>query len=183
MNIKPKNYEIGDGSSPIRTPRLSSDVICQRRKLLSRGAIPKRPKSAGKSSLGMETDSRNELEIMFSKMRSKNSGGPMPNTPKKSPELCQNRPKKSPIHSPTKILFKYKKSPTTIMKDLKSKLDGNKVKNIVKRIESGQALNTPKSAKKKVNRSIKKSAVKSKRRPSISLDQPKIDTFLRKEDK
>ena len=61
-------------------------------------------------------------------------------------------------------------------------MDGNEVRNIVRKIESGQAPSTPKSAKVGVTRSIKKSAVRSKRKPSISLNQPKIDTFLRKDD-
>ena len=72
------------------------------------------------------------------------------------------------------------------MRDLKHKIEGNRVLNLVRTIESRQQPNSPKSAKARSFGSVKKFEKKtprSKRRLSILENQAKIDSFFRKESK
>ena len=67
------------------------------------------------------------------------------------------------------------------MKELKSKLEGNRVKNMVKKFEIGQIPSSPRSAKKKEFGALRKSGKKatpSKRKSSVLTNQPKINTFF-----
>ena len=123
----------------------------------------------------LRQNQKSKLELTFDKFRSKNALRPT------------KIPPKTPVKtSPTKILSKYKKSPKTIMSEIKHKLEGNRVKNLVKYFESGQKLGlspkTPKSAKSRAFGAIKEKAVKairSKTNDSVSLSkQPKINTVF-----
>ena len=67
------------------------------------------------------------------------------------------------------------------MRDLKLKIEGNKVRNLVRALESRNLPGSPKSAKKKSFGSIKmndKKSSKSKRKPLTAKNQPKIDSFF-----
>ena len=170
--------------SPKLDPNLASDTIKGNSKT-SMGAIPKKPKIPLRAPLEPKSENNSESKILFSKMRSKNEA----KTDKKSPEkTCKGSPtksKKSPKSpSPSKLLSKYNRSPKKIMRDLKLKIEGNRVRNLVRALESRNLPGSPKSAKKKSFGSIKmsdKKSSRSKRKPLTTPNQPKIDSFFGKE--
>ena len=102
-------------------------------------------------------------------------------SPKRYTEYCDKRTPTPSKCSPTKLLSKYNRSPRNIMKEIKSKIEGNRVKNMVRKFEIGQIPSSPRSVKKREFGSLRKSekkATPSKRKSSVLKNQPKINTFF-----
>ena len=135
-----------------RLPSLTSTAAIDRvycDSTASLGAIPKRQVMKRKPSIEVRKEKTSELETLFSKMRSKNASNLNKKSPKKYAENCDIMKKKTQKCSPTKLLSKYNRSPRNIMKELKSKLEGNRVKNMVKKFAIGQIPSSPKVGQEK----------------------------------
>ena len=149
------------------------------------GAIPKKSKTCLKAPLGSQNENESELNAIFSKIRSKKEAKNEEKSPvKKTRNSLKNPRTPAKCISPSKLLKKFNKSPKDIMRDIKHKIEGNRVLNLVRAIESRQQPNSPKSAKARAFGSVKKherKAPRSRRKPSILESQPKIDSFFQKE--
>ena len=173
-------------NSPKNAPKLASDIFkVQSGKKL--GARPKKSKACLKSPLRSQNEDNSELKALFLKMRLKKEAKSEEKSPvKKVKNSPKNTRTPAKCTSPSKLLKKFNKSPKEIMRDLKHKIEGNRVLNLVRTIESRQQPNSPKSAKARSFGSVKKFEKKtprSKRKLSILENQAKIDSFFRKESK
>ena len=142
---------------------------------------PEKTSCKPKNKLGPNSGQKgkSELEIAFAKIKSKREAKKV----LKSPET----PKSLPRTSPTKLLLKTRKSPKSIAREIKSKIEGNRVKNLVRNLETYQKMGispkNPKSAKGKAFGALKvkeRKALPSKRKLSVDKNQPKINLFFGK---
>ena len=153
-----------------------------RPKILDKPPENNSTKSRSKLNSNSDKAGKSELELAFARMRSKKEEKLGPITLKSS-----KTPSKT---SPTKLLSKVRRSPKNIMREIKHKIEGNRVKTLIRNLEScttlGHSPKTPKSAKARALGALKgkdKKVTPSRRKASISADQPKIKLFFGPEKK